>query len=113
MAEITGSGASFLVTSKSAWAVIMVVEVAELLVESGSGSAAEADALLVRGPRALGATEARMVTVAEEAGARDPRLQVRVVAVVVQVPWLAVTERTVRSAGRVSVMWTLVAVEGP
>jgi len=87
-------------------AVILVVSVSELLAMFGSGWPPLTRARLVIVPALPGRTT--ILTVALAAGARLPRLHVTAV-VPEQLPWLAVTERAVRPAGRSSTRVTPVA----
>ena len=77
----------------------------------GSASFPETLAELVIEPAAVGVSE--IVTVAEAALARVPRLHVTVPPACEQEPWLGVAEMKITPAGSVSVRITPVAVEGP
>jgi len=101
-----------LVTDRSAEAVTVVLAVALLLPAFGSFSVAVTLAVLVSVPLETGAVTT-MVTVALDPLAIDPRLQVTVPALWVQVPWVGVADTKITPAGNVSVRVTPVAALGP
>jgi len=101
-----------LVTDRSAEAVTVVLAVALLFALLESASVAVTVALLVIVPPEVGAVTT-IVTVALDPLAIDPRLQVTVPALWVQVPWVAVADTKPTPAGKVSVRVTPLAPLGP
>src|SRR5262249_32858859 len=87
--------------SPSASGSIVVDDVAELFVPSGSASLPLTLAVLLRVPAVVGVTTS--VIVAEAPSAKAPRLHV-IVLVLLQLPWVDVIETKVTSDGNVSVM---------
>ena len=89
----------------------VVGAVAQSLIELGSGSLPATQAVLVRGPTAVGVT--MMVTLALRPLPRRPMVHVTVPAACTQLPRLEVADTKVTPAGRGSVRVTPVAREGP
>jgi len=106
----TGFGAAVSVKARSAEAETVVVTVAELLAGLGSVSVAVMEALLVMRPADVGLT--MMVTVAVAALGSVPILH-ETAAVPEQAPWVEAAETKVGVPGRLSIMVTLVAGDGP
>src|SRR5712692_5613831 len=111
----TDVGELVLVTAMSATGVTVVVTEAELLAGLGSGSVALTLAVLVMEGAAAACGVTTMVAVAlfNAMLGRAPTLHVTVPAACEQEPWLALAEKKVTPAGRVSVMVMLVAPPGP
>ncbi len=108
---VTGSGESTFVSVSSVSVAMVVVVVAVLLV--GSVSAEVAVAVLVSVPRCVEATVPLSVIVALPDGLNVPTVQTTCVLLIAHVPCVRVVLLIVTPLGSVSVIFTLVAVEGP
>src|SRR6266516_2549170 len=114
---VTGSGVWVLVMPRLADVVTVATSVAQLLAGAGSASLPCTQASFCSVPRVVEDTVATTVTVMDWPGRRVPGPQVRVAGPVAgtgaHVPCVEVAAVTVMPVGTESVMFTLVAEDGP
>src|SRR5439155_556175 len=106
---VAGSGESVLLTASAAWRTTSVCSVSHTSTDSGD----DAQAWLVKPDGAPGETMPWIVTVTDDPGLIVPAMQVTFWPEVVHGPCVDDADVADTSAGRLSVIITLVAVDGP